>query len=118
MISPEHLVDFEQELQIHVSNPNDKRRLKRGNKGQRDVRPNAERFLNSDNFQLEFKALTTAKDYGSGTGKWKTGGQWLGTEYLFALNGKTFPLQVLVDGIMAFIKDHELEKLNEVQHKL
>ena len=50
MISPEHLVDFERKMQTHVSDPSDRRRLKRGNKGQRDVRPNAERFLNSANF--------------------------------------------------------------------
>ena len=57
MISPEHLVDFEQKMQVHVSDPNDIRRLKRGNKGQRDVRPNAERFLNSDNFELSLNVM-------------------------------------------------------------
>ena len=66
MISPEHLVDFVQELQLHVNNPNDKRRLKRGAKGQRDVRPNPEKFLNSDNFELKFQAITTDKNYGRG----------------------------------------------------
>ena len=76
MISPEHLVDFVQELQLHVNNPNDKRRLKRGAKGQRDVRPNPEKFLSSDNFELKFQAMVTDIKYGGD--KIRIGGQWLG----------------------------------------
>ena len=61
--------------------------------------------------------MTMEMDYGTGSGAMH-GGKWLGMQYMKTINWKTFPLQVLVDGIMAFIKDHELEKLNEVQHKL
>ena len=50
MISPEHLVDFEQLKQIHVSDPNDIRCLKRGEKDKRTKRPSNERFLNSEGF--------------------------------------------------------------------
>jgi len=58
--------------------------------------------------------LTTDINYGKGLGNWRAGGQWLSGEYHESINYKIFPLQVLVDGIMAFIKDHELEKLNKI----
>ena len=116
MISPEHLVDFEQLQQIHVSDPNDIRCLKRGEKGQRDVRPNPEKFLSSDNFELKFQAIITDINYGGDN--YGHGGQWLGVEFMDERNDKLFTMKEFVDGIMAFIKDHELEKLNEVQHKL
>ena len=55
MISPEHLVDLERQVQINFKAPNDtqNRRIKRGAKGERTVRPNPAKFTNCDNFILE-----------------------------------------------------------------
>ena len=60
--------------------------------------------------------MTTDRNYGGD--RIGHGGQWLGLEFSYTVNGQTFPLQVLVDGIMAFIKDHELEQLGKVEQKL
>ena len=73
-------------MQLHVNNPNDKRRLKRGAKGQRDVRPNPEKFLTIqyDNFELKFQAIITDVNYGGND--FRHGGQWLGCEFMVECN--------------------------------
>ena len=61
----------------HKLEENKTRAIKRGLQGERTVRPNNERFLNTQNFELQFRALSTdnTKDGGGG-------GMWLGNSYV------------------------------------
>ena len=69
----------------------------------RRQRPSAERFLNSENFELKFQAVTTDWKYGRGKDAkgYRTGGGWIAQEYYRGIaNMKPFPLKVVIDGIM------------------
>jgi len=48
----------------HKLEENKTRAIKRGLQGERTVRPNNERFLNTKNFELQFRAFLDAEKHG------------------------------------------------------
>ena len=50
MVDPEYILDFDKMVQTHVFDPKRERAVKRGNQGQRSVRPSDERFADNKNF--------------------------------------------------------------------
>lgn len=66
----------------------------------RRQRPSAERFLNSENFELKFQAVTTEYRYGKKYGEIKACGAWMGREYHETIDLQPFPVKVVIDGIM------------------
>lgn len=79
----------------HKLEENKTRAIKRGLQGERTVRPNNERFTNTQNFILQFRAFST--DLGLDGG---SGGTWLGNSY--ARTGLNYrSIKQFWDGILA-----------------
>ena len=62
------------------------------------MRPNNERFLNTKNFELQFRAVLEVEGYGQ-----DGGGMWLGKEYneIEDKYYKGYSKEVVLDGILA-----------------
>ena len=50
MVDPEYCVDFSKGIQFHAYDSKRQRHVKRGEQGERIVRPSDERFMNNENF--------------------------------------------------------------------
>jgi len=64
-------------VNTHKLEENKSRAVKRGKQGERTVRPNNERFTNTQNFELQFRAFSTDLSKRGGSG-----GKWLGNSYV------------------------------------
>jgi len=83
-------------VNTHKLEENKSRAVKRGKQGERTVRPNNERFLNTKNFELQFRAVL--KVVGRG---YDGGGMWLGNEFIKINDYKIPYYKDVLDGILA-----------------
>ena len=81
MVTPAHFIDFPTMKQINLFDPKKQRPVKRGNQGERSVRPSDEKFMDNSNFLMgEFRPVCdpSAK---SASGSYHGCGEWLGDEF-------------------------------------
>ena len=113
MVDPEYILDFSQMMQTHVFDTKRRRNVKRGQQGQRTVRPSDERFADNKNF-LVGKAFRPIIGYGEG-GKYDGSCQWLGKQFHAPLGYKPFPRKTVLEGIKQHQRDWVKEQLQKMK---
>ena len=111
MVDPEYILDFDKMVQTHVFDPKRRRAVKRGNQGQRSVRPSDERFADNKNFLVgqQFRPITELKYDGEDITC-----HWLGDEFHETIKRKLFSAKTVLDGVK---EHHKQEQLKQFWHK-
>ena len=108
MVDPEYILDFSQMMQTHVFDTKRRRNVKRGQQGQRTVRPSDERFADNKNF-LVGKAFRPIVELGNGSCR------WLGNTFHETIDEKPFPRKTVLEGIKQHQRDWVKEQLQKMK---
>ena len=109
MVDPEYILDFSQMVQTHVFDTKRRRAVKRGQQGQRTVRPSDERFADNKNFLVgkAFRPIMEAGRYE------ETSCGWLGKTFHKTIDHDIFPSETVLEGIKQHQRDWVISELQK-----